>query len=150
MYEAFFNDEVVHNTMNLDKLILSIKNGSSIIEDKIFDEKLRMNQHGDIVAVDKLFHKAYVDKEDTDNFILVFRKRDVYDEIKDDIGMSYARFSIFVDTLKNAILIDNAMRNYRVGHDKNKTIYNWYVELFGKNKDEFASIKISKKKLYGL
>ncbi len=150
MYVAFFNDDSVHNSMNIDKMILGLSNGSSKVEDKMFDDKLRMNQNGDLVAVDKIFHKSYIDKEDTDNFVLLFKKRPVYDLVKKDLNISFAKFSILIDELKGAILIDNAMRNYRVGHDKNKTIYNWYLELFGKDKDNFAAIKISKKRFYGL
>lgn len=148
MYEAFFNGDNIYNAMNIEKLLLSLQNGSSKIEDKLFDETLRMNQNGDIVAVDKVFHATYVDKEDTDNFILIFKKRDVYNIVKEDINMSFTEFSMFIDGLKNAILIDNAMRNYKLGHDKTKTIYNWYNELFGKDKDNFAAIKISKKRFY--
>jgi len=66
------------------------------------------------------------------------------------VGMTYVDFSIFIDGLKSAILIDNAMRNYRVGHDKTKTIYNWYNEIFGHDKDNFAAIKINKKAFYKL
>lgn len=150
MYNVFFNDASIHNVMNIEKLILSLQNGSSKVEDKLFDSKLRMNQNGDMVAVDKIYHNSYVNKSDTDNFVLLFKKREVYDKIKDDININFVDFSILIDSLKSAILLDTAMRNWRVEHDKDKTLYNWYIELFGKDKDNFAAIKISKKLFYGL
>ena len=149
MYAVFFNDENMGYSMNIEKMILSLQSGQSKVEDKFFDSKLRMNQHGDVVAVDKIFHTSYIDKEETDIYVLLFKRRDVYNKIKDDVSISFVEFSRTIDSLKGSIHIDNAMRNYRLGHDKNKTIYNWYVELFGKEKDEFAAIKINKKLFYG-
>lgn len=150
MYEVFFSDEAAASLMNIEKLLLNMKSGDSKIEDKLFDKKLRMNQHGDLIAVDKIYHKSYIDKGDTDNFVLLFRKKDVYESLNEDIGMNFIQFSRMLDEYGAAINIDNAMRNYRVEHDKNKTIYNWYNELFGRDKDNFCAIKISKKRLYGL
>ncbi len=150
MYKAFFNDKTIHSVMNIERLLLSIENGSSKVEDKLFDDKLRMNQNGDMIAVDKIYHMSYVDKDNTDNYVLLFKKREVYDKIKEDIGMTFVDFSMLIDGLKSAILLDNAMRNYRMGHDKDKTIYHWYNELFGHDKDNFAAIKINKKAFYRL
>ena len=150
MYKTFFNDSTIHSIMNIERLLLSIEHGNSKVEDKLFDDTLRMNQNGDLIAVDKIYHMSYIDKDNTDNYILLFKKREVYEIIKDDVGMTYVDFSIFIDGLKSAILIDNAMRNYRVGHDKTKTIYNWYNEIFGHDKDNFAAIKINKKAFYKL
>jgi len=70
--------------------------------------------------------------------------------LNEDIGMNFTQFSRMLDEYGAAINIDNAMRNYRVEHNKEKTLYNWYNELFGRDKDNFCAIKISKKRLYGL
>ena len=150
MYSAFFKDESIHNTMNIEKLILSLQDGSHKIEDKLFDDNLRRNQNGDIVAVDKIFHVSYASKDNTDNYVLLFKKREVYELIKEDIGMNFVNFSMLIDGLKSSISSDNAMRNFRIDHDRSKTPYNWYNELFGKDKDNFAALKINKKAFYKL
>ena len=150
MYAVYFNDENIKYSVNFEKLILSLSNGSSKIEDKLYDENLRLNQNGDIVAVDKIFHMSYIDKKDTDMYILLFDKRKVHKRLKSDINIGYVEFAQAIESMKDYIGIENAMKNYRLGHDKSKNIYNWYLELFSDNKDNFGAIKINKKNVYGL
>jgi len=150
MHSVYFNDDNIRYSVNFEKLILSIQNGSSKVEDKLHDQNLRMNQNGDSVAVDKVFHMSYLEKEESDVYVLLFDKRVVYKALKADLNIGYVEFVQAIEALKSYINIENAMRNYRLGSDKTKTIYNWYLELFDGVKDDFGCIKINKKSFYGL
>jgi len=55
MYEVFFSNEAVASLMNIEKLLLNIKVGENKVEDKLFDKRLRMNQHGVILTTLSLF-----------------------------------------------------------------------------------------------
>lgn len=144
LYSVYFTGDMRVYDINISKILLEMKLGQSKVVDKIYDSKLRLNQNGDLIAVDKVFHHTYVEREDTIMYVLLFDKRKVFNKLKDDLKISYIEFCRILDTQKNSIKPESGKRNYRLGHDKKKTIVAWYKELFDKNLDEYCALKINK------
>lgn len=144
MMSIFFNTSRIKKSIKIDKIILSIRDNGNLVEDKVMDSTLRMSQQGDTVYVDKAFHKAYVDNDDTDMFVFVFDTTKVYKLIKKEIDMSYVDFMEVLLAYDGFMNYDNAVRNWRLGSDKKKTVYSAYKDFIGETKDNFGAIRISR------
>ena len=147
MMAVFFNTSRIKSSIRIDKLLLRLKHKKGFMEDKLFDASLRENQKGDVVYVDTVFHKAYVDKENTDMYIFVFDGVEVFKKIRKEIDMSYVEFSSAIRSYEKYVDYDNSVKNWRLGSNKSKSVHSAYRENFRGIKENFFAVRISKNEI---
>jgi hypothetical protein len=144
MMSIFFRTSRIRKSLKVDKLILGIRDGGNKVEDKIFDESLRMHQHGDLIYVDKAFHRSYIDSENTDMYVFVFDSTSVYERLRKDLDISYVEFIEILREYDGYVNHDNGSKNWRIGSNKKMSVYGAYREYIGDNKDNYCAIRMSK------
>jgi hypothetical protein len=150
MMSIFFNTRRIRKSLKIGKLILSIKDGQATVEDKVFDSMLRRSQYGDLVYVDKGFHRSYLDNENTDMYIFIFDIRKVYERIRKDLDISFVEFHESVRQSDGYVSYDNAVKNWRMGSDKSMSAFSAYKEYIGGSKDDFCAIRMSKNSIFSM
>ena len=62
-------------------------------------------------------------------------------KIKDIIGLSYVDFLAELAKTQGYISSTAATKSYRIGRNKDKTIMQQYVEIHGKDREEFGAMR---------
>jgi len=150
MMDTFFRSARLRSNIRIDKMILSVVDGAKKVEDKVFDIDLRNSQAGDMVYVDKAFHRAYIDNDDTDTFVFIFDVYRLYEMIRKNTDMSFVEFYDAIRMYDGYMNAENASKNWRIGSDRKKSVYQAYKEYIGGDRDNFAAIKMSKSNILSI
>ncbi len=153
MMSIFFTTRRIRKSLKIDRLVLELNDGKNKVEDKVFDSILRSSQYGDMVFVDKIFHRSYIDNEDSDMFVFIFDIVKLYELSRSDIDISFVEFLEAAKQSDGYIGYENAIRNWKMGYDKNISVYGAYKEYFGeekKNRDNFCAIRMQKKSILSI
>jgi hypothetical protein len=141
MYAKHFAESTISESP-LKSAILELPLSKGTIYEKIKDKIYRMDTTDDKIAfVDKVFHIRYVKKDNTRISVVIFNTRIMHDKIKDIIGLSYVDFLAELAKTQGYISSTAATKSYRIGRNKDKTIMQQYVEIHGKDREEFGAMR---------
>jgi hypothetical protein len=130
--------------VDLRKTILEFNDNGVKVEDKIYDESLRGISDGQMTFVDKFTHVGNIRRgNDSNSFLIIFSRRKMYKALKTDLNLTFIEFSNILNDSKYSIEWDNALKNYRYGHDTSLTPIAIFKKYIGEDKEDFGAIKIN-------
>lgn len=145
-----FGEENALNVKTARNIVLSSMAGkysiSELLNDEIRKSELASTYEVffDIFMIDKIYHMAYLEKENSDLYVVAFSIKELFKKIGGDFEMTIDEFRNHIIEDSSYIKYDNACRNYRLGSNKEITITNAFFAKKDIEKSDFAAIKINK------